>query len=162
MIYIKELLPNPAGKDAAGEWIKLFNDSSSPVSLNGWSLKDASGKVFRLNGQTIPASGDLNLPYSETRISLNNDTDSIYIFDSAGKQIDKLSYNGIAEAQTVTAAKFKSTPAEASVISSLAESEPPAAFNFQENYDAWPIALGLFLAVVSGLVSIYVFKFLNK
>ena len=162
MIYIKELLPNPTGKDADGEWIKLFNDSSSPVVLNGWGLKDASGKVFRLDGQTVPPSGDLKLAYNETRITLNNDADSVYISDASGKEVDKLSYNGIAEGQIVTAARFRTARAEASIISPVTQNSQAVGFNFKENYDFWPIVLGLFLAVLSGFVSIYVFKILNK
>ena len=162
MIYIKELLPNPTGKDADGEWIKLFNDSSSPVVLNGWGLKDASGKVFRLDGQTVPPSGDLKLAYNETRITLNNDADSVYISDASGKEVDKLSYNGIAEGQIVTAARFRTARAEASIISPVTQNSQAVGFNFKENYDFWPIVLGLFLAVLSGLVSVYVFKILKK
>ena len=162
MIYIKELLPNPAGKDTDGEWIKLFNDSSSSVVLNGWTLRDASEKVFKLDGQTISASGDLKLAYNETRVTLNNDADSVYLLDASGSEVDKLSYNGIAEGQTLTAAKFKTARAEASIISPINQSAQAAGFNFKETYDFWPIALGLFLAVLSGLASVYIFKNLNK
>ena len=165
MIYIKELLPNPAGKDAAGEWIKLFNDSSSPVTLNGWSLRDVGGKVFKLDRQTISASGDLKLAYNETRITLNNDADSVYLSDASGKEVDKLSYNGITEGQTVTAAQFKTNQTarvEASIISPNTQGASATEFNFKETYDFWPLVLGLFLAVLSGLVSVYIFKFLNK
>ena len=162
MIYIKELLPNPTGKDTDGEWIKLFNDSSSPVVLNGWGLKDASGKVFQLDGQTVSPSGDLKLAYNETRITLNNDADSVYLSDVSGKEVDKLSYNGIAEGQIVTAARFQTARAEASIISPITQNAPATGFNFKENYDFWPIVLGLFLAVLSGLVSVYVFKILKK
>lgn len=162
MIYLKELLPNPVGKDTAGEWIKLFNDSPSPVTLNGWTIRDAGGKVFRLDGQTIPPSGDLKLAYNETRITLNNDADSIYLSDALGVEVDKLIYNEIAEGQVVIAAKFQVARAESSIVSSTIQDPPLTGFNFKETYDFWPVALGLSIAVLSGLVSIYIFKFLNK
>ena len=162
MIYFKELLPNPAGKDADGEWIKLFNDSSSPVVLNGWALRDAGGKVFKLDGQTIPPSGDLKLSYNETRITLNNDSDSVYISDVSGKEVDKLGYNGITEGQIVIAARFRTARAEASIVSTVTQSAPAVGFNFKETYDFWPIVLGLFLAVLSGLASVHIFKLFRQ
>lgn len=162
MIYLKELLPNPIGKDMDGEWIKLFNDDSSSVVLNGWTLKDAGEKVFRLDGQTVPASGDLKLTYNETRITLNNDAESIYLLDASGKEIDKLSYNEIIEGQIITAAKFQVVPAAGTNLSSTAQGIPVTGFNFRETYDLWPIALGLFLAIFSGLVSVHIFKLLRQ
>ncbi len=162
MIYIKELLPNPSGKDMDGEWIKLFNDNSSQVVLSGWTIGDASGKVFKLDGQTIPPSGDLKLTYGETRISLNNDADSIYLSDASGNEVDKLSYNGITEGEIVTAAKFQTARAASATISPAAQGVLVPGFNFKETYDFWPIGVGLFLAVLSGVAGVHIFKILNK
>ncbi len=162
MIYIKELLPNPTGKDANGEWIKLFNDSSSSVVLNGWSLKDASWKSFQLESQTILPSGDLKLSYNETRISLNNDTDSVYLYDASGNEVDKLCYSGISEGQIVTAVKFQTKRDASATISSATQSAPVSGFNFQGAYDLWPIVIGLSLATLAGIVGVHIFKTLSK
>ena len=92
-MIIKEFLPNPIGKDTEGEYIKLFNDGSEAVLFNNWILKDASGKVYKLFG-SLEVSKELTLPYSQTKIALNNNGEQIFLYDSAGKLADELSYSG--------------------------------------------------------------------
>lgn len=96
MVLIKEFLPNPVGKDADGEYIKIFNDGDKAVILNGWSVKDASGKTFSLSG-SLDNGKELSLFYSQTKISLNNNGETIFLYDSAGKLVNELSYTGQAE-----------------------------------------------------------------
>src|SRR3989338_6477825 len=48
MVQISEWLPNPAGADAEGEWIELWNSGQESVPLQGWRLTDAAGRSFRL------------------------------------------------------------------------------------------------------------------
>lgn len=96
MVSIKEFLPNPVGKDADGEYIKIFNDGKDAVILNGWSVKDASGKISSLSG-SLDGGKELSLPYSQTKISLNNSGETIYLYDNAGKLVNELSYAGQAE-----------------------------------------------------------------
>ncbi|TSC95800.1 MAG: Nucleic acid binding OB-fold tRNA/helicase-type, partial [Parcubacteria group bacterium Athens1014_26] len=95
-MIIKEFLPNPVGADKDGEYIKIFNDGISGVSLAGWKLKDASGKSFSLVGN-LKSGQELTLSYSQTKINLNNNGETVYLYDNTGKQIDKLSYSGAAE-----------------------------------------------------------------
>ncbi|MDP3999462.1 MAG: lamin tail domain-containing protein [bacterium] len=92
-MVIKEFLPNPVGSDQEGEYIKIFNDSPAAVLLNGWSLKDASGKTFKLIG-SLDSQKELVLPYSQTKIALNNNGEQIFLYNSSGKLIDQLSYTG--------------------------------------------------------------------
>jgi len=95
-MIIKEFLPNPIGKDTEGEYIKLANNKQETINLTGWQIKDASGKIFKLSGYELEAEAELNLPYSKTKISLNNDGETVYLLDAAGKIIDELSYAGSA------------------------------------------------------------------
>ncbi len=102
-MLIQEFLPNPVGKDTDGEYILLFNDSATAqagqattVSLDGWSLKDASGKVFKLSGQ-LAANQPLKLDYATTKISLNNSEETIYLLDPFGKEIDRLTSGNLSE-----------------------------------------------------------------
>lgn len=95
-MLIQEFLPNPIGKDTDGEYILLFNDSASAVSLDGWSLKDASGKVFKLSGK-LAANQPIKLDYATTKISLNNTEETIYLIDPAGKEIDQLTSGNLSE-----------------------------------------------------------------
>ncbi|TSC89777.1 MAG: Nucleic acid binding, OB-fold, tRNA/helicase-type [Parcubacteria group bacterium Gr01-1014_3] len=95
-MIIQEFLPNPVGKDTDGEYILLFNDSAGAVSLDGWSLKDASGKIFKLSGK-LTANQPLKLNYATTKISLNNSEETIYLIDPAGKEIDRLTSGNLSE-----------------------------------------------------------------
>jgi hypothetical protein len=95
-MVIKEFLPNPVGSDKKGEYIKLFNDGGNIVSLSGWQIKDASGKTFNLSGD-LSAGKELILPYSKTKIALNNNGEQVFLYDNAGKLVDKLDYIGQAE-----------------------------------------------------------------
>ena len=91
-VSISELLPNPAGSDTAGEWIELHNAGDVPQSLAGWALKDASGKTYLFHLESVPARGFLVLPYSTTKISLNNSGDTIFLYDASGALVDSFSY----------------------------------------------------------------------
>lgn len=106
MVFIKELLPNPAGKDAAGEWIALLNDGEEAVNLRGWTLADASGKKFVFGSQTLGSHQELKAPHSLTRIALNNDGDTVTLRDATGAQVDELSYGQVAEEEIVTSEKI--------------------------------------------------------
>ena len=56
MVFFKEVLPNPVGEDAGGEWIKLVNTEEDITSLAGWSIKDASGKTYFLSSKSVTSS----------------------------------------------------------------------------------------------------------
>jgi hypothetical protein len=40
-VVLNEVLANPAGSEAAGEWLELFNDGTESVALDGFVLDDA-------------------------------------------------------------------------------------------------------------------------
>jgi len=75
-VVVSEALPDPAGSDS-GEWIELQNRSDATANLCGWSLSDASGKAFSLDGLSISPENFLVLPYTQTKLSLGNDGDSV-------------------------------------------------------------------------------------
>lgn len=92
-MVINEFFPNPIGKDADGEFVELFNNNGNEVNLTGWKLKDISGKTFILS-QKIPRGEYLVLNYKTTKISLNNDAETIFLYDSSGNLIDKAGFSG--------------------------------------------------------------------
>ncbi|MFA5099133.1 MAG: lamin tail domain-containing protein [Candidatus Paceibacterota bacterium] len=99
MVIISEFLPNPAGKDTDGEWVKLFNNSDVAVNLSGWQIKDASGKAFIFSGTNkniIAGREALILDYKTSKISLNNNGEKIFLYDKNGVLIDKAEYIGTA------------------------------------------------------------------
>src|SRR3990172_5878245 len=40
-LVISELMPNPAGADDTGEWLEIFNTSSSSQNLKDWRLESS-------------------------------------------------------------------------------------------------------------------------
>ncbi len=96
MVLIDSFLPNPVGKDSAGEYIVIKNTDDSSVSLTGWQLKDASGKSFNLNGFILSAGQSLKFESSVTKISLGNSGETVSLIDASGSVIDTLSYAGTA------------------------------------------------------------------
>jgi hypothetical protein len=98
-IYIKEVLPNPAGKDALGEWIGLANRGGETVNLEGWIIKDASGRQFNLSQlppekRLLPPGQELKLGAPLTKISLNNDGDTLFLYNRQGEKVDEFNYSG--------------------------------------------------------------------
>ena len=78
MIYIKEVLPNPVGRDTEGEWIKIVNTGDNSIDMSGWKVYDASGKTFSFKqGYSIAPNKEATLTYQETRIVLNNSGDTL-------------------------------------------------------------------------------------
>jgi len=79
-IEISEFLAQAPEADAENEWIELFNNSASPVFLDGWMLDDeekgSSPFVFPKNS-LIPEKSYLVLSRQTTKIALNNDGDAV-------------------------------------------------------------------------------------
>jgi len=95
-MIISEFFPNPIGKDSGNEWIELFNDSENAVNLNGWQIKDTSGKTFIFKNQIIVPHEYLVLDNKTTKISLNNNNETLFLYDAKGNLIDKATFTGAA------------------------------------------------------------------
>ncbi|MEX2033231.1 MAG: lamin tail domain-containing protein [Candidatus Colwellbacteria bacterium] len=151
MVFIKEVLPNPAGKDTAGEWIGIFNDGVSSVNLSGWLLKDTSGKKFIFGNETILPNQELKLPYSATRINLNNDGDTVTLWSAAGEKIDELSYGQVSEEEIAVSSRV-APPAESQ---QSIDTSPLAAQSFTGTTISAgavsPLLIALGLALVFGI-----------
>ena len=108
MVFIRELLPNPVGRDTDGEWIKLVNTGEASMEIGGWRLMDASGKafVFRV-GESLPPKSNITLKYSQTGIVLNNNGDTIKLINNKGEIIDTLTYPGqVSDDEIIIAERF--------------------------------------------------------
>lgn len=153
MVFIKELLPNPAGKDTAGEWITLLNDGEEAASLQGWVVKDAGGKKFLFGNQTILPDQELQLPYSLTRINLNNDGDTITLWNAAGQKVDELSFAQASEEEIIASTKLNPSPEAGQLIGD----SPLAAQAFTEGIitpkDISPLLIALGLALLFGIAA---------
>lgn len=58
-LAVTEFLANPAGSDAQGEWLELFNYGATGISLAGWQLADADSNRASLPATTLRAGGYL-------------------------------------------------------------------------------------------------------
>ena len=120
-MQISEFLPNPVGKDTVGEFIEVWNDGQSAVNLSGFVIKDKSGKLFRLSGELDP--GDFKaIFYRESKLTLNNSDEALFLYDTAGRLVDTAEFAGsaiegmsFARVGGVFAASAKPTPGEANI-----------------------------------------------
>jgi len=98
-ITITELYPNPPSEqsESSDEFIELYNPNNFDVDLNGWLIKDASGKIFIVKNKTIIANSYLVFSSAESRISLNNTGDAIRLVSPSGQLIDETADYGEAK-----------------------------------------------------------------
>ncbi len=98
-ILITEILPNPAGLDAEGEFVEVFNPNGWDIDLIGWHLDDIDGgsRPYQIEHTMIKAGQYQVFARSETNLALNNDTDSVRLFDATGQNIDQVDYLGVKE-----------------------------------------------------------------
>ncbi len=97
LLKISEILPNPVGKDADNEFIEIFNASENSVSLQGFSLSDKSGKIFLLTSSgNVEISGNsyLVFPYSQTKITLNNSDEEVFLKNENGEVVSAAIFSG--------------------------------------------------------------------
>ena len=101
-VIMSEVFPNPHGNDSGQEFIELYNPSSAAANLSGWSLVDASGKLFSFSTTTIAAKSFLLLSNDITGIVLNNgDGDTVSLRSPTGVIAQSVAYSGPApEAQS--------------------------------------------------------------
>ena len=88
-IFINEIMYNPA---SGNEWIELFNAGDTEVNLTGWTIKDAADNTFGdLTNVVIPAGGYVVI--EDTGTVLNNDGDTIYLYDNLMVEADNVTYD---------------------------------------------------------------------
>ncbi len=83
---------NEFSSNSDPEWVELYNNNSDSVDLSGWYLVDTANHQKTLTG-TIPGNG--YFVYDVSSGWLNNDTDTIYLYNSAtpsANLMDSISY----------------------------------------------------------------------
>ena len=112
IVVINEIMQNPlAVGDEFGEWFELFNNSTDPVNLMGWIIKDTDTD-FHMISQSIVLSpgeflvlsnnsdsttnGGLKVDYQYNNIVLDNSVDEILMVSPTGVVVDSVAYdNGV-------------------------------------------------------------------
>lgn len=104
VVRLNEILPAPSAidwnKDGAvnsdDEWLELHNRTDQPVDLTGWQLDDIAGggsKPFILPaGSVLQPHGFLVVFHGQSRISMNNDGDTVRLLTPEGKETDVFTY----------------------------------------------------------------------
>ncbi len=94
-VFINEVMPSPEGADEDKEWIELYNSNNFDVDLSGWKIQDTTGTktIYNLPQNTIiPTYGFLVFTRPETKITLNNDQDTINLLAPDNKIASSVSY----------------------------------------------------------------------
>lgn len=94
-VVINEILPSPQGADEENEWIELYNKNNFDVDLASWKLQDTDGTTTNYTipaGVKILANNFLVLKRSDTKINLNNTSDSVKLLFPDGKTADSVSF----------------------------------------------------------------------
>ncbi len=111
-IVINEIMQNPqAVGDIAGEFVELHNAGATAVDLNGWELRDAGSDHHTINNggplwlapggymvlgrnADAAANGGVTLAYRYSGFTLGNDADEVILLDPAGREVDRVAYDG--------------------------------------------------------------------
>jgi len=172
-MIISEFLPNPAGKDTEGEWIKFLNDKTEPVDLRGWSIKDTSGKIFKFTKEIlVEPGGYFQLNYSQSKISINNNGEELFLYDASGVLADKAQYAGTApEGKSLIRygdvfsfpreEKNDSLPAEA-VIERRVDYSQATVLNPGQGFNASVLLICFSIILILSAVFIYIFKNISE
>ncbi|MBU0707485.1 lamin tail domain-containing protein [Patescibacteria group bacterium] len=92
LILITELLPNPEGPDAEEEYIEIANFDNREINLLGWKLTDTK-TYYEIEESMLIASGEyFSFIRPETKISLNNSDEQLFLIDPNEKIISGVSY----------------------------------------------------------------------
>jgi len=107
IVFSEVLYDSDAYGDTAGEWIELYNTTSSPVSISGWTITDNYSTYTIPAGTTINAdsyliiandSSEFNGKYgcaphiSGLTLKLSNDGDYLILKESGGSVIDQVAW----------------------------------------------------------------------
>lgn len=100
VVTISEVLPNPVGADAEGEFIELFNGGEEAIDITGWQLDDMEGgsKAYRI-AEGVLAGGEYTVwSRPETGLALNNEGDSVRLLSPEGEIAMEMVYGKEAKA----------------------------------------------------------------
>jgi hypothetical protein len=112
-IVLNEFLPNPSGTNPdygfdfgedndlqpKGEWVEIYNKTGGKaVDLAGWYIQDQEGNIVNItssntsDGSTVISSEGWLVVYLNMEM-LNNDGDTVYLYDMFDNLIDSHSYD---------------------------------------------------------------------
>ena len=102
-IVINEIIPSPAGEDKLEEWLEILNKNNEEIDLSGWKIQDTKGAITTYTfpeGTLIGPKGFLILARPTTKITLNNDGDSLNLIQPNGEITDTVTYEKAIEGES--------------------------------------------------------------
>lgn len=90
-IYLWQVLPNTTD-DVRLESVTLRNTGCSPISLDGYSVEDISGKKYIFDARVIESHTGYTLTRPISKIILNNMNETLFLRDASGMLIDTWHY----------------------------------------------------------------------
>uniref|UniRef100_UPI0013754639 lamin tail domain-containing protein n=1 Tax=Candidatus Oscillochloris fontis TaxID=2496868 RepID=UPI0013754639 len=106
-VTITHIEYDPPGRDLDGEYVLIWNNSETPVKMNGWTLSDNDGKhTFTFRNYTLAPNAEIkvwskrgktgggNFYWSNRTAIWNNDGDTGTLKDADGNVISTYSYSG--------------------------------------------------------------------
>lgn len=90
-VILSELLPNPTTSDTTDEWIEIHNVGSTEVTLRGWQLTDTV-TTYTIPTQTLAPDAYSVFSIQDTKITLNNSGDTVYLIDGLGTILQGTAY----------------------------------------------------------------------
>jgi Lamin Tail Domain len=90
VLFLTEILPNPAGADTGNEYIEIYNPHDQPVSLNGYKLQVGPGyaKSYSLPNITLTSRTYKALNDKDTGITLPNTSASLRLLAPNGEIVN--------------------------------------------------------------------------
>jgi PKD repeat protein len=101
VVVIDSVLPNPEGTDSGAELIILKNTSDEIIDLKGWKLVDAGDNSKIFDSLNLPPKSSLEIGQDVFKINLNNDEETLYLYDPAGNPINEMSWQDAQSGQWV-------------------------------------------------------------
>jgi len=112
-LVINEIMQNPSAvADSAGEWFELYNPTSTPVDIDGWTIADngidvhvianggplvvpANGFLVLGNNADPSTNGGVTIDYTYgSSFFLANGDDELVLIDASGAEIDRVGWDG--------------------------------------------------------------------
>lgn len=103
-IFINEILPNPKDSDDT-EFIELYNNNSFDVDLLNWQVSDSTTSRYTIKAADfadtkIKSKNYFLLPKSITSLTLNNDSDSVKLYQPNQNLLHQIDYQNCLEGQS--------------------------------------------------------------
>jgi len=98
-LKINEIFPDPSGSDLDGEFIELWNSGGIKINAVNWILRDksASGKYRFKDDLWLEPDALFLVKREVSGLTLNNDADSVRLFNGLDKLSEEVDYAGAME-----------------------------------------------------------------